>query len=159
MTQPNPDAMVPHMKFIVCMLASALFCSVSYAIQFEVRGYGTIFSVETSIQKGEKISQMTRLILTHAKEAHLIENFSFNGLGVESITPIGQPSLGFFLEELNDKELRAYGWCYSVDGITPDLLADEYILGGAESKITWYFGYASRVLGHWISQCEPVSMP
>jgi hypothetical protein len=147
------------MKFIVCILATVFFCTVSNATQFEVRGYGPIFSVETVIQKGESISKITGMILTHAKEAHLIEGFLFHGLGVESITPMGQAALGFFMEEMNDKELRAYGWCYSVDGITPELLADEYILSGTESKITWYFGYASRVLGHWVSQCQPVFTP
>ena len=151
--------MVPHMKIIACMLATAFFCTHSHATQFEVRGYGPIFSVETSIQKGESISKITGMILTHAKEAHLIETFAFNRIGVDSITPIGQSELGFFMEELNDKELRAYGWCYSVDGVTPELLADEYILSGTESKITWYFGYASRVLGHWVSQCQPVFTP
>ena len=157
MTQAKTGAKVQHMKSIKWITISALLYSTSDAAQFEVRGYGPILNVETSIQKGESVSRMTATLLARAKESHLISNYFFNGLGVESITPLGQAPLGFFVEAQNEKELRAYGWCYSVDGITPDLLADEYRLQGTEEKITWYFGFATRILGNWETQCTPVS--
>ena len=159
MTHPNQDASLSAMKTLFTAFALLIAQTAAYATQFEVRGYAPILSIETSIQKGERVSALTQTILSHAKESQLILNFYFNGLGMESLTTLDEEVLGNSMEIENDKEIRAYGWCYSVDGIAPDLLADEYVLTGNEKNITWFYGYATQILGHWESQCVPVSAP
>tara|TARA_Y100000817_G_C16743170_1_gene493417 strand:- start:129 stop:581 length:453 start_codon:yes stop_codon:yes gene_type:complete len=58
------------------------------------------------------------------------------------------------LEVLNDSEMLAYGWCYSVNGIEPGVYADEYPVS-SEDQITWWYGYAHYKEGEWIEQCAP----
>lgn len=72
--------------------------------------------------------------------------------GMNSIfnTPVGLEAM----EVLNDREMLAYGWCYSVNDIEPALYPNEVILG-PEDKVKWWFGYAHFLNGEWISQCEP----
>lgn len=49
-----------------------------------------------------------------------------------------------------------YGWCYLVDGVGPELMADEYELtDNLDHKIQWYFGYALRLNDQWLTQCTP----
>jgi hypothetical protein len=81
-------------------------------------------------------------------------------LNLLSITTAGNETLGIEKEIVNDAEVRYFGWCYSVDGVTPaDTLPDEYILTGSEKSIVWYYGYALRVRGKWTRQCIPAYAP
>lgn len=72
--------------------------------------------------------------------------------GMNSIfnTPVGLEAM----EVLSDREMLAYGWCYSVNGFEPALYPNEVILG-PEDEVKWWFGYARFLNGEWISQCEP----
>jgi hypothetical protein len=161
MTRKAGGARFRAMKSVLFLTALLILgsSSAARAARFEVRGYGPVFAVDTASQSGESIASLTRTVLKRAKETGLIRDFSFSDIGLDSITPLGQAPLGFFLEEIREDELRAYGWCYSVDGIAPDLLADEYVLTGSEKVIAWFFGFASRIGGNWETQCRPVFTP
>lgn len=91
---------------------------------------------------------------------HTLEknNIPFKGTsrGLNSVfnTPVGMEAL----EVLSDFEMRSHGWCYSVDGVSPEVYPDELFLNGPDGKIQnirWFFGFAHYVRGEWISQCEP----
>lgn len=58
------------------------------------------------------------------------------------------------LEILSDYEMKAYGWCYSVDGEVPEKMSDELILDGTENSIQWFYAYAHYYKGEWIAQCK-----
>lgn len=81
-------------------------------------------------------------------------NIDFIGTsqGLNSIfnSPVGDEAL----EILSDTELKAYGWCYSVNGIEPSTYPNEVKLKKSD-KILWWFGYAHYKKGSWISQCTP----
>ncbi|MBU6153374.1 MAG: hypothetical protein KGP28_03635 [Bdellovibrionales bacterium] len=147
------------MNRIVWILLMASFSNKADAARFEVYGESPLFSVEVSVEKGESIAQVTKRNLSRAKDSGLIDAFGFGEVGVDFITPLRGLPLGFSVEHVSARELRAFGWCYSVDGVTPELLADEYKLLGTEEKIRWYFGYASRIDQNWEAQCIPVFTP
>ncbi|MEM7647497.1 MAG: hypothetical protein AAF203_11345 [Pseudomonadota bacterium] len=75
-----------------------------------------------------------------------------NNMGIHSIyeTPTGEDAL----EILSKSEMRAYGWCYSVDGIEPEVLPNQYLIPDDESVVVWFFGFAHYQAGEWVSQCE-----
>jgi|GEM_PF-6468281 len=129
------------------------------AARFEVVGNTPMFSVDASLTPGQTVAKLTRSLLERARETRLILDFVFNGIGVESITGPDGNLLGLYMEPVSALEWRAYGWCYSVDGVAPDVLADEFNLKGSESIIRWFYGYASRIEGHWQTQCTPVFRP
>ena len=73
-----------------------------------------------------------------------------NGLVSAFGTPVGSDAL----EVIGNQEMRSYGWCYAVDGVTPEVYPDQYPITNATQKITWFFGYAHYLNGQWRSQCE-----
>ncbi len=72
--------------------------------------------------------------------------------GMHSIlnTPQGEEAI----EILNRRQMRVYGWCYSVNGVQPEKLADQFFLTGTE-HLRWYYAYSYYDSGTWVSYCEP----
>ena len=73
--------------------------------------------------------------------------------GLNSVfnTPVGMEAL----EVLSDTEMRAYGWCYSVNGVSPEVFPHQVPLNPEIKEITWTFGFAHYYRGEWITQCTP----
>lgn len=68
-------------------------------------------------------------------------------------TPTGEEAI----EVLGKRHIRAYGWCFEVDGKGSGLRMDQFIFDpGAHSHIKWLFGYAEYYQGKWIKFCEPL---
>lgn len=73
-------------------------------------------------------------------------------LGFNSI--LNTPTDKEAIEWLGPKELRAYGWCYEIDGYQPELMPSDVILKGSE-KLVWFYAFSHYKDGKFISQCEP----
>ena len=73
------------------------------------------------------------------------------GINTAFNTPVGDAAL----EVISDTEMRAYGWCYFVDGMGPDVFADEYPMDAKIKRIDWIFGFAHYKNGTWIYNCTP----
>lgn len=72
--------------------------------------------------------------------------------GINSIA--GTPTGDGAIEVVSDTHLRAYGWCYEVDGFQPAAMPDQIELKGNE-VIRWYFAYSSYRDGQWTDYCTP----
>ncbi len=72
--------------------------------------------------------------------------------GIQSVfgTPVGMDAM----EVISDFEMRSYGWCYKVDGETPEVFPHDYPITAKTKRITWFYGFAHYLNGEWISQCE-----
>jgi hypothetical protein len=79
--------------------------------------------------------------------------FQGNERGLNTVfnTPVGNAAI----EVISNSEMRAYGWCYFVDDMGPDVFANEYPLDASIKKIEWIFGFAHYKNGEWISSCTP----
>lgn len=73
------------------------------------------------------------------------------GLASAFETPVGDESV----EVLSETEMRAYGWCYSVDGVAAEVYPDETPVTPETKSIVWHYGYARFTNGEWITQCTP----
>lgn len=73
------------------------------------------------------------------------------GLNSAFNTPVGMDAM----EIISDEEMRAYGWCYSVDGFAPEVFPHEIPMTPEIREITWTFGFAHYYRGNWITQCTP----
>ncbi|MCJ8276242.1 MAG: hypothetical protein HRT44_02960 [Bdellovibrionales bacterium] len=69
-------------------------------------------------------------------------------LGISEIFEIGQE-----LDIISNSEMKAYGWCFSVDGVSPETLTHETVIEDQESTLKWYYAYAHYVSGEWVGQC------
>lgn len=57
------------------------------------------------------------------------------------------------LEIISDIEMRAYGWCYEVDGKITEVYPNDASLSGVK-RVRWFYGFAHFLEGEWVSQCE-----
>jgi hypothetical protein len=61
--------------------------------------------------------------------------------------------LGNDIVVISKTEMKAYGWCFDIDGLVPETMADETLVVDQNSKIIWYYAYAHYKDGNWIGQC------
>jgi hypothetical protein len=66
-------------------------------------------------------------------------------------TPVGEASI----EILSDTKMRAYGWCFSVNGISPDLMGSDYFFTSNDDKLVWFYAYSTYDQGKWLDYCVP----
>lgn len=90
---------------------------------------------------------------------HVLNKFQVPHQGDDKIlhsvfsTPTGDKAV----ERISEAVTRFYGWCYVVDGISPDVYPSEVHLGPENKSLVWYFGYAELNRGEWTEQCAPSS--
>lgn len=74
-------------------------------------------------------------------------------LGFNSI--IGTPTDRRSIEIVSSDELRAYGWCYSVDGKIPDQMPNEVQLSN-NAELVWFYAYSTVINNQWQEDyCTP----
>ena len=73
--------------------------------------------------------------------------------GINSIraTPVGSEAI----EVISGTHMRAYGWCYEINGVSPDQMPDQIKVTSNDEQINWYFGFAEFKDGEWVSYCTP----
>ena len=81
-------------------------------------------------------------------------DISFDGTreGIRSIE--GLPTKELELIILSNEEILAYGWCYSVNGLSPEVYPHKFDLSEGD-KVEWYFAFSRYLKGVWVSQCTP----
>lgn len=63
--------------------------------------------------------------------------------------------VGNWMETVSSTEMRAHGWCYSVDGEAPEVYPNEIAITPDTKSIVWHYGFAHFKDGQWITQCTP----
>ncbi len=128
----------------------ALFPLLSHALTFEVVGpcdskplYSGAIAIEKPLSVGAASVQ-----IFHRESIPYVGSES----GMNSI--LGTPTGIEAIEVVSDQELRAYGWCYEVDGRQPAEMPNEVILSGGE-HLKWFYAFSLNRRNEWVSYCEP----
>ncbi|MCK5883550.1 MAG: hypothetical protein KAG61_07660 [Bacteriovoracaceae bacterium] len=58
------------------------------------------------------------------------------------------------LEILSDTQMRAYGWCFRINGHLSDEMMHQTFFQES-ATITWYYGFSSYDSGEWSGFCTP----
>jgi hypothetical protein len=140
------------MKKKIIIFINTLLLNVTYSASIKFIGpcyQEPLFESEVQIETNQNLSlgQLTVNVLTQNKIS-----FIGNEQGLNSIfnTPTGQGAI----EIINQDEFNAYGWCYAINEIAPEVYPNEVMISHND-KITWWFGYASFKSGEWKTQCSP----
>ena len=139
------------MRFVI--LLSLLSCASAHAqeISFRILGVREEILFERSVVlEKETLGRVTNKILEQAVIARQLNEYKGTDSGV-----LGINGLGSALELLSDTQMNAYGWCYRIDGKVLDLLADQYMLTGQETRIEWFYAYAYFEKDQWKTMCIP----
>lgn len=74
----------------------------------------------------------------------------------EALAMIANSPMGLdAMEVLSDTKMRAYGWCFSVNGQIPELLASKVYLTSQDDYISWFYAYSTYDSGIWRDYCVP----
>ena len=134
------------MTYILFFLLS--FSAVAYEISFVGPcGQKPIIAAEV----GAKYETVGDLTVSFLRKNKIPFQGNERGLNTVFNTPVGNAAI----EVISNSEMRAYGWCYFVDDMGPDVFANEYPLDASIKKIEWIFGFALYKNGEWISSCTP----
>lgn len=82
-------------------------------------------------------------------------NIPFKGSAEGLASAFGTPTGSDALEVVSNEEMRAHGWCFSVDGVSPEVYPNEIAITAETEQITWHFGFARFYRGEWVTQCTP----
>jgi hypothetical protein len=136
------------------MLLSLIMLSAStsaFAIYFDITGpcsekplaHGTF---KTDLE--DSVGQITIDILN----SHQIP-YTGDVKGINSIfsSPIGDDAL----EVLSDTKMRAYGWCFSVNGVVPDIMSHKLYFESQSDYLSWFYAYSTYDQGVWVDYCVP----
>jgi hypothetical protein len=136
------------MKLLILSLLSinCLASTINFSVLSPCDG-----SVENQIKEVRSFKNLSQASLYFLKKLNI--PFIANEYSVESInnTPTGTDAYNV----LSDNEMHAYGWCYTVNGIAPEVMPSDFKLSNSvDYTIEWHYGYARYLNGSWITQCS-----
>lgn len=122
----------------------------SFALSFKVQdpcSSKILFEKEVELGSPSDLAALTLDVLNQSDIP-----FDANVSGVKSIfnTPVGLDAL----DVISDSQMRAYGWCYKIDGEVSEQFAYEQMISSLNQSITWYYGYAYYSSGLWYKICQ-----
>lgn len=133
------------LQLLALSILLSLLPAVGFAISFEVLGKNgsPILRTEVIPTLPLNVGEMSVQVL----ETHQIP-FQGSVYGISKITDLGQD-----IEVISDFEMKAYGWCFSIDGVIPETMPDQTPLLAEAKHIQWFYAYAHYYKGEWIGQC------
>jgi hypothetical protein len=105
-----------------------------------------ILSEEISRPTAQNAGELTVQILNR-------HGIAYRGSAAGIAEAFGAPSGLDANVVISDEEMLSYGWCYSVDGVAPDVYPDQIPLTAKTAKIEWFYAYSHYVRGEWVAQC------
>lgn len=138
-------------NFFIPVLTFIISCNV-YAITYEVIGPCSATPAYSGTYALSDLKESVGKVSVAIFDRQQIP-YNGNSDGFSSIlnTPTGRESI----EVISDTKMRAHGWCYSVNGIGPDVLAGDYFFTSDADKVVWFFGYSTYDHGQWTDYCVP----
>lgn len=104
-------------------------------------------AVEADLNKS--VGQISQEIFDAHKVSYVGSAEGFNSINK---SPIGLDSI----EVVSNNELRAYGWCYSVNGEIPSVMPNQVKPTSQNDVVVWFYGYMTNKNNQWSSDyCAP----
>lgn len=131
--------------FHISILISVLFSMTAHALDVRVVGRAN----EELLSTKKRITQATTVgdVSVDVLEAFEVP-YKGGSFGFSEIAGLGQD-----IDVISDTEMKAYGWCFSLDGVVPETMADQTPLSGHAGVLEWYYGFAHYKNGEWVAQC------
>lgn len=136
---------------LIVIASSMAFSTTASAVYFDVIGACSNKPVYAGSFKTD-ITESVGIISIDIFETHKIP-FIGTENGMNSIigTPVGDDAI----EVISDTKLRAYGWCFSINGLIPDILSSQAYLTKQNDYISWFYAFSTYESGAWVDYCVP----
>ncbi|PIP93079.1 MAG: hypothetical protein COW00_19095 [Bdellovibrio sp. CG12_big_fil_rev_8_21_14_0_65_39_13] len=128
------------------LLLSLSFTTSAYALSFQISYKGNVLFSQNhyDIDLQEHLGIPTLELLNQSGL-----DFEGGSYGVKSISGLGNK-----IESVSSTEMKAYGWCFSIDSQVPETMIDETFASTQDSQLRWFYAYAHFKNGQWIAQCQ-----
>ena len=141
------------LRFFFILLLSLIF-KIDFSYSASIKFVGACDEkalIETNIDldknKNISLGKFTLEILEQFNIPYIGSEYGFNSIFQ---TPTGINAI----EVISETNFLAYGWCYSLNGFSPEVYPHE-ILVKSDDEVKWWFGYATFQDGQWVTQCTP----
>jgi len=140
-------------KYLMSVLIVLGWAASAHAVEFILEG----INHEKWIQENIKVDlsrslgdiTLERLIAKYGQDSGRFEADESGIAEIGGLRTVFQP--------LNGGSQRLFGWCFEVNGVNLDSLADEVFLTSQKDRVRWYYGSISREAGGtWDTVCVPV---
>lgn len=130
---------------------TAFFSSNLSAITFDVIGPCS----KNPIHKGSFKTDLKESVGKITMDIFDFNQITYVGseLGMSSI--MNSPTGDAAIEILSDTKMRAYGWCFSINGVIPDVLSSESFFVYQNDYLSWFYAYSTYDQGVWTDYCVP----
>jgi hypothetical protein len=134
------------------LLALTLFVSTqAHAIKWEI--YGACSN--KPVHQGDYQADLTHSVGAISIEIFDANKFPYVGAeeGINSLlnSPIGLEAI----EVVSDTKMRAYGWCYTVNGQQPTEMPQFLNFDNQNDKLVWFYAYSNFENNKWGDYCIP----
>ena len=140
---------------VLCLLNLSVL-SIAQAMSLEIIGKNAR-SIYRATLVGEyqtlSVAQFTLRALAEA-EAQKQLTYEASELGILKVNGVGSEE-----ELISDSQMKAFGWCYSVNGVVPEQFANQVYFTSGTDRVVWFYAYAFYDAGEWVAQCVPAWQP
>lgn len=138
-------------KDLSLVASLTLFTTSANAVTFQVQSLCSEAFTVDSLINATTSDNVGGITIKGLEEAGV--PFVGNAEGISSIgdSPAGEKAM----EIISSTHLRAYGWCYSINGVEPAEMPNKVSINSNDDIIHWYFGFAEYKDGQWITYCTP----
>ena len=131
-----------------------LFPLMASAFTFEILGQKgkPMYPLQEQILlPGDSVGSASLRVMNEAKAKGQLQFIGYES-GIVSINELGND-----VEVISDTRMKAHGWCFSLNGKTPELMPDKTPMTSPSDRLVWFYAYALYDQGQWITQCTPDS--
>lgn len=133
------------------ILASIMLSTSLSAVTFDVIGACS----NTPLYEGRFRTDIGENVGTLSMEFFEDQSIPYTG-GVNGFSSINHSPMGLdAIEVLSTTKMRAYGWCFSINGVVPNTIASETYLTKQNDYISWFYAYSTYDQGVWTDYCVP----
>lgn len=132
-------------KIFLSFLLTVLLSIQSLAVTFLVTGKNSESLLKTQVTTALP-KNLGEISISVFDDLHI--PYKGGTYGLTELFGLGQTT-----EIISDTEMKAYGWCFSINKLTPDTMSDQTMVNENSDVIHWYYAYAHYKDGLWIGQC------
>ena len=135
------------------VLAITVFATTqAHAVSLEFRGKpGQVWKVELPLQATDTVGSLTIRALDQFKAQGKIQKYNGYESGLVSVNDLGNDT-----EVISDTVMKAYGWCFDLNGVESNKMPDQIRPSKSTDKVLWYWAYAYYDR-EWKQMCVPVA--
>lgn len=135
----------------VALIVSVLFSFQAQAISWKIFGACKNSPIHQGVHEVDFSKSVGQISIEIFEQNKIPYVGAAEGLNSILNSPIGLESI----EVVSDREMRVYGWCYTVNGKQPLEMPHKVYFETQEDRLIWFYGYSTNKDNEWIDYCQP----